>query len=59
MGFVFRIKISPRREGDLPEFFANPTLAKETLNWQTELTVKDMVRDTWRWQQANPKGYSH
>lgn len=49
--------VVPRRAGDLPEFYANPILAKNELNWQTELTIDDMVRDTWHWQKNNPKGY--
>jgi len=49
--------VAPRRAGDLPEFYANPILAKNELNWQTELTIDDMVRDTWHWQKNNPKGY--
>lgn len=57
-GINIPYQISPRRAGDLPEFFADPTLAKRALNWQTTLTVKDMVRDTWKWQQANPTGYA-
>lgn len=39
-------KITSRRPGDLPELFANTTLAKERLNWQTHLTIKDAMRDT-------------
>lgn len=39
-------KIVDRRAGDLPEFWANPTKAKTELNWQTELTVDDAMKDT-------------
>lgn len=42
-----------RRAGDLPEFYADPTLAKEKLGWQTEQTVEDMCRDTWKWQSSS------
>ncbi len=35
-----------RRAGDLPEFWANPEKAKAELNWQTELTIDDAMRDT-------------
>lgn len=34
-----------RRPGDLPEYWANPTLAKKELNWQTELTIEDAIRN--------------
>lgn len=35
-----------RRAGDLPEFWANPEKAKAELNWQSELTIDDAMRDT-------------
>ncbi len=38
--------IAPRRSGDLPEFWANPAKAKAELNWQTELDIDDVMRDT-------------
>ena len=37
-----------RRDGDLPEFWANPAKAKAELGWQTELTIDDAMRDTLR-----------
>ncbi len=46
-----------RRAGDLPAFWADPTLAREELGWQTTRTVEEMCADTWRWQRANPQGY--
>ena len=39
-------KIVSRRPGDLPEYWANPALAKKELNWQTELTIEDAIRNT-------------
>ena len=39
-------KIAGRRDGDLPEFWANSAKAKAELNWQTELTIADAIRDT-------------
>lgn len=50
--------IKPRRDGDLAAYWADATKAKQLLNWQTELTLEDMVRDSWAWQSANPSGYS-
>lgn len=40
-------KIAPRRAGDLPEFYANPTKAKEELGWNATKTLEDMCRDSW------------
>ena len=37
-----------RRDGDLPEFWANPAKTKAELGWQTELTIDDAMRDTLR-----------
>lgn len=39
-------EVVERRAGDLPEFWANPAKAKAELNWQTELTVDDAMKDT-------------
>lgn len=46
-----------RREGDLPQFFANADKALKLLGWKTELTLEDMCRDSWNWQKKNPNGY--
>ncbi|MDR0862171.1 MAG: UDP-glucose 4-epimerase GalE, partial [Oscillospiraceae bacterium] len=40
-------KIGARRDGDLPEYWANPAKAKEILGWSAELTLDDMCRDAW------------
>jgi UDP-glucose 4-epimerase len=50
-------EFSPRREGDLPAFWANSTKARTMLAWKTEKNLKDMMQDTWRWQSTNPNGY--
>lgn len=39
-------KIVGRRAGDLAEFYADPTLAKKELGWETELDIDDAMRDT-------------
>jgi UDP-glucose 4-epimerase len=46
-----------RRAGDLPESFADPSLAHAELGWRAERTIEDMCVDQWRWQSANPTGY--
>lgn len=40
------VKVGERRAGDLAEFFADPSLAKEELDWETKLSVEDAIRDT-------------
>ena len=39
--------IGPRRDGDLPAFWADATKAKELLNWEATHTVEDMCRSSW------------
>jgi UDP-glucose 4-epimerase len=39
-------KIAPRRAGDLGEIFADPSRAGRELNWHTELTIEDAMKDT-------------
>lgn len=51
-------EFAPRRNGDLPEFYADPAKALEKLGWKTEKTIEDMCKDTWNWQSKNPGGYA-
>ena len=39
-------KIAPRRAGDLAELVANVAKANRELDWKTELTIEDAMRDT-------------
>ena len=39
--------IGPRRDGDLPAFWADATKAKKLLGWEATHTVEDMCRSTW------------
>lgn len=50
-------KIVPRRPGDAAVCYADPGKAAEKLHWKTELSLEDMCRDAWNWQQKNPEGY--
>ena len=50
-------QIVKRRSGDVAACYADVTKAKELLNWQAELDVKAMVKDSWHWQSMNPNGY--
>ncbi|MCZ2721327.1 UDP-glucose 4-epimerase GalE [Marinomonas sp. 15G1-11] len=49
--------MSPRREGDIAEFYADATKAQQVLDWKVERSLEDMCRDTWNWQSKNPNGY--
>ena len=46
-------KIAERRDGDLAEFYADPSKAKKELGWETELTVNDAMRDTLKFLKNN------
>lgn len=39
--------IGPRREGDLPQMWADTHKAETVLGWKAEKTVADMCRDSW------------
>ena len=49
--------IGPRRDGDTVVTYADASLAAKRLGWRSRLTLEDICRDAWRWQQANPGGY--
>ena len=49
--------IEPRRDGDLPAYWAEPKKANELLGWSANYTIDDICRDSWHWQSKNPKGY--
>jgi UDP-glucose 4-epimerase len=51
-------KIAPRRAGDIAKCFADPSYAKEILGWEAKKSIEEMCEDSWRWQSANPEGYS-
>ena len=40
--------IGPRRDGDLPAFWADATKAKELLGWEAVHSVEDMCRSAWK-----------
>ena len=46
---------APRRDGDLPIFYADSTKAKEELGWEAKKTLEDMCRDSWNFVLKNKK----
>ncbi len=50
-------RIVPRRAGDIAQCYADPTLAKQELDWEARRGLAEMCEDTWRWQSGNPAGY--
>ncbi len=45
-GHTIAFKVGPRRDGDLPAYFADATLAQTLLDWQAERDLATMCRDT-------------
>ncbi len=50
-------QIAPRRAGDLPEVYADPSKSVQVLGWSAQRTLEDMCRDSFHWQSRNPQGY--
>lgn len=50
--------VVPRRSGDVAACYADPALAKNELKWSAKKGLDDMCKDSWRWQDNNPNGYS-
>lgn len=51
-------KIQQRRPGDIAACWADARKAQQELGWVAQYQLDDMLRDTWRWQQQNPQGYT-
>lgn len=52
-------KIVDRRAGDIAKCFADPSFAKEVLNWEAIRGIDQMCEDSWKWQSLNPNGYEN
>jgi UDP-glucose 4-epimerase len=57
-GVQIPYEVVPRRSGDIAACYADPSYAKESIDWETVYGIDEMCADTWRWQSANPNGYS-
>lgn len=51
-------EIVDRRPGDIASFFADASKAAKDLGWKAEFTLEEMCRDSWKWQENNPNGYT-
>ena len=50
---------APRRDGDLPAYWADAAKADRELNWRVTRNLDEMAQDTWHWQSRHPQGYPH
>lgn len=48
----------PRRSGDPPELYADPTKIQSELGWTPQYTdIRQVIETAWGWHQAHPSGY--
>jgi len=52
------LELVGRREGDVAELWADPSLAATLLGWRSRFDLRRMCEDAWRWQSNNPQGYT-
>jgi UDP-glucose 4-epimerase len=58
VGRPFRVDYGPRRPGDPPELYADPSKILRELGWKAEHTdLEAIIASAWRWFQAHPRGY--
>jgi UDP-glucose-4-epimerase GalE len=58
-GRQFRVIEEPRRAGDPPAVFADPSKIARELGWRAKITdLKEIVASAYRWMEAHPKGYA-
>ncbi len=43
-------RITERRQGDIEQIWADPTLANQELGWKSQRTLEDMLADSWKWE---------
>ena len=55
-GRKVKYNITARRAGDVAECFADPTMAKQLLDWSADRGLEQMCADAWRWQQRSIAG---
>jgi UDP-glucose 4-epimerase len=54
---IIPYEIVSRRIGDVGSSFADVTLAKKLLNWQSKRDINIMCKDSWKFISLNPFGY--
>ncbi len=54
-GVKVNYKMGPRRSGDVAAIYADPSLAKRTLNWQPMYTIDDIMQSAWAWEKVRTK----
>jgi UDP-glucose 4-epimerase len=57
-GHAIAQRFEPRRQGDTATSVADVSQAQKQLGWSCRRSLSEMCRDGWRWQTANPGGYT-
>lgn len=50
-GVQIPYRIMPRRQGDISSCWADPSRAAQDLGWRATRNLRDMLADSWHWQQ--------
>ena len=54
----FKVVVGPRRAGDPPVLFADPSKITTEIGWQARRTdIEAIIASAWRWFAAHPHGY--
>ncbi len=57
-GLKVPVNYGPRRAGDPPALFADPSKVRRELGWVPKFqTIESIVETAWRWHQQHPQGY--
>ncbi len=57
-GHAIPADTGPRRPGDPPALFADPSKMRSELGWSAKITELDaIIESAWKWMKANPEGY--
>lgn len=49
-GVKLNYKIGARREGDIEQIWADPSLANELLGWSADTPIEEVLASAWKWQ---------
>ena len=49
-GLKLNYKFAPRRAGDVPVIYADPTLANTEMGWKATRAVEDTLKAAWAWE---------
>jgi len=59
VGRPFRVEVGPRRPGDPPILYSDPSRIRTELEWRAEHTdMGALIESAWRWFSLHPRGYS-